>query len=256
MTEPLPHPPHFSLKGRRALVTGASRGIGLGTAAMLAGAGAQVHMVARGAETVNAAVALLCDRGDDARAAVLDVTDASSMAAYVAENGPFDILVNNAGTNRPMPMTSVGESDFDAVLNLNLRAAFFVAQAVVSDLKRRGLPGSIVNISSQMAHVGAPDRVLYCASKAALEGMTRAMAVEFGGDGIRVNTVCPTFIETEMTRGFLAKPGFRDEVMSKIKLGRLARIDDVAAAVLYLASDLAAMITGTALMVDGGWTAE
>lgn len=256
MSAPLPRTPSLRLDGRRALVTGAGRGLGLACAAALAEAGAEVWLAARSGDEVEAAAQALRERGDRAHALALDVTDAAATARAVAELGPFQVLVNNAGTNRPKPFEDVSEDDMDALLALNTRAAFFVARAVASGLKRAGLPGSIVQMSSQMGHVGGVNRSLYCMTKHALEGMSKALALELGPHGVRVNTVCPTFIETPMTRDWLAAPAFRSEVLGKIALGRVGRVEDVMGAVVFLASDAAALVTGSALMVDGGWTAS
>ncbi len=255
----IPRTPSLRLDGRRALVTGASRGLGLACAAALAEAGAEVWLAARGAAEVQAAAAALRTRGDRAHALVLDVTDTAAVAQAVAEvvheHGPFQLLVNNAGTNRPKPFDEVTEDDVDTLLGLNVRAAFFVAHAVASGLKAAGLPGSIVMMSSQMGHVGGVNRSIYCASKHALEGLSKALALELGPIGIRVNTVCPTFIDTPMTHDWLATPAFHAQVLGKIPLGRVGRVEDVMGAVLFLAGDAAALVTGSALMVDGGWTA-
>jgi NAD(P)-dependent dehydrogenase (short-subunit alcohol dehydrogenase family) len=256
MTAALPRTPSLRLDGRRALVTGAGRGLGLACAAALCEAGAEVWLAARSPTEVQAAAEALRARGDRAHALVLDVTDTAAVALAVAAHGPFQVLVNNAGTNRPKPFDEVTEGDVDALLALNTKAAFFVARAVASGLKAAGLPGSIVQMSSQMGHVGGMNRSIYCASKHALEGLSKALALELGPWGIRVNTVCPTFIETPMTQGWLAAPAFREQVISKIALGRVGRVEDVMGAVLFLASDAAALVTGSALMVDGGWTAS
>jgi NAD(P)-dependent dehydrogenase (short-subunit alcohol dehydrogenase family) len=184
------------------------------------------------------------------------VTDIAGFGAAIQAAEPFDVFVNNAGTNRPKPFAEVSVEDFDAVFGLNVRAAFFTAQAVVRRLLDAGRTGSIINMSSQMGHVGAASRSIYCASKHALEGLTKAMAVELGPRGIRVNTLCPTFIETPMTRPFLEDAAFRDSVVSKIKLGRLGQVQDLTGAIVFLASDASAMMTGSALLVDGGWTAD
>lgn len=165
----------------------------------------------------------------------------------------FDILVNNAGTNRPKPLDEISVDDYDSVMNLNVRAAYFLAQTVA---RRMPAGGSIINMSSQMGHVGAANRTLYCASKAAMEGMTKAMAVELGPVGIRANTLCPTFVETPMTRPFFERPGFRDEVLAKIPLGRLGQVEDIMGPLVFLASAASALVSGSALMVDGGWTAH
>jgi NAD(P)-dependent dehydrogenase (short-subunit alcohol dehydrogenase family) len=169
---------------------------------------------------------------------------------------PFDIFVNNAGTNRPKPFVEVPVEDFDAVMNLNVRSAFFAAQAVVRRLLAARKPGSIINVSSQMGHVGGANRTIYCTSKFALEGLTKAMAVELGPHGIRVNTLCPTFIETPMTRPFFENETFRASVLSKIKLGRIGQVEDLTGAIVFLASDASSLMTGSALLVDGGWTAD
>jgi len=246
----------FRLDGRRALVTGAGRGIGLGCATALAGAGAEVWLAARSADEVQAAAAGLHAQGLQARALVLDVTDTAAVARVVGAHGPFQVLVNNAGTNRPKPAFEVTAEDMVALLALNVQAAFFVAREVARGLQAAGLPGSIVQMSSQMGHVGAVNRSLYCATKHALEGMTKALALEWGPLGIRVNTVCPTFIDTPMTHDWLQAPAFRERVLGQIALGRVGTVDDVTGAVLFLASEASALVTGSALKVDGGWTAS
>lgn len=251
----LPSTPSFRLDGRRALVTGAGRGLGLAMAAALAEAGAEVLLSARTAEEIEAGAEAIRTRGGAAQAAALDVTDTAAVEALVAERGPFQILVNNAGMNRPAPLVEVTEEDYDAVAGLNIRAALFVAQAVARSLIAAGLPGSIIHVGSQMGHVGGAKRSVYCATKHAVEGMSKAMAWELGPKGIRVNTICPTFIETPMTRPFLADADFMESVVSKIALGRIGKVEDVMGAVVFLASDAAALVTGSALMVDGGWTA-
>jgi len=256
MTAALPRTPSFRLDGRCALVTGAGRGLGLACAAALAEAGAEVWLAARSAAEVQAGAKAIRARGDHAHALVLDVTDAVAVAKAIAEHGPFQVLVNNAGTNRPKPFEDVTEDDVDAMLALNTKAAFFVARAVASGLKKAGLPGSIVQMSSQMGHVGGVHRSIYCATKHALEGMSKALALELGPHGVRVNTVCPTFIDTPMTHDWLATPTFRQQVLDKIPMARVGRVEDVMGAVVFLASDAAALITGSALMVDGGWTAS
>lgn len=251
----LPNTPSFRLDGRKALVTGAGRGIGLGAAAALADAGAHVTLCARTEAEIDAAAEAIRARGQAAEALVLDVTDTDRMRTVIAEKGPFQILFNNAGGNRPQELMDVTEQDYDAVTDLNVRAAVFVAQAVVKGLLAAELPGSIINVSSQMGLVGGPKRTVYCATKHAIEGATKAMAWELGDKGIRVNTICPTFIETPMTEGFLADADFVEFVKSKIALGRLGQVEDLMGAVVFLASDASSLVTGSSLVVDGGWTA-
>ncbi|MBV8751739.1 MAG: glucose 1-dehydrogenase [Hyphomicrobiales bacterium] len=248
--------PSFRLDGRRALVTGAGRGIGLAAAAALAQAGAHVTLAARTKGEIEDAAAALRARGQTAEALVLDVSDVNAARQVVAAAAPFQILVNNAGMNRPAPLAEVTVEDFDAIFALNVRAAYFMAQAVAMRLVEAKLPGSIINISSQMGHVGAARRTVYCASKHAMEGFTKAMAIELAPHGIRVNTLGPTFVETPLTRPFFQNETFRKEVLSKIKLGRLGQVEDLTGAIVFLASDASALMTGSALVVDGGWTAE
>ena len=256
MTPALPQTPSLSLHGKRAFVTGAGRGLGLSAAAALAQAGAHVTLAARSGEEIGAASAAIAQAGAEAEAVVLDVTDIAALQSCLADRPPFDVFVNNAGTNRPAPFLEVTPEDFDAVMALNLRAAFFAAQAAAQRMVEGGRGGSIINVSSQMGHVGGARRSVYCASKWALEGLTKAMAIELGPYRIRVNTLCPTFIETPMTRPFFADPAFKQSVLSKIKLGRLGQVEDVMGAIVFLASDASALMTGSALMLDGGWTAD
>jgi NAD(P)-dependent dehydrogenase (short-subunit alcohol dehydrogenase family) len=252
----LPKPPSFRLDGKRALVTGAGRGIGLAAAAALAEAGAHVTLAARTRSEIEEAAAAIRARGHAADALVVDVTDLAAVQAAVARAAPFEILVNNAGTNRPAPFTEVTVADFDAIFDLNVRAAFFMAQAVARALVAAGRPGSIINISSQMGHVGGARRSVYCASKHAMEGFTKAMAIELAPHKIRVNTLGPTFVDTPLTRPFFENEKFRNDVLARIKLGRLGQVEDLTGAVVFLASDASALMTGAALVIDGGWTAE
>jgi NAD(P)-dependent dehydrogenase (short-subunit alcohol dehydrogenase family) len=252
----LPRTPSFRLDGRRALVTGAGGGIGLAAAAALAEAGAAVTLVARTKASVEAGAEAIRQAGGAAEAAVLDVTDLVAVHSFFSSHPAFHVLVNNAGTNRPMPMTEVAEADYDAVLDLNVKAAFFVAQACAAGLITSGQQGSLIHIGSQMGHVGGPNRSLYCASKWALEGMSKAFALDLATHGIRSNTIAPTFIETPMTKPFFENEAFKASVLTKIKLGRLGQVEDLMGAVLYLASDASALVTGTSLIVDGGWTAD
>lgn len=252
----LPQTPSFSLEGRRAIVTGAGRGIGLALAAALAEAGAAVTLAARTASEIEAGAEAIRAAGGQADAAILDVSDIAALTAFFARRPAYHILVNNAGTNRPKPMWDVTENDFDAVVDLNVKSAFFVAQACTKRMLDEKVAGSLIHIGSQMGHVGGPNRSLYCASKWALEGMNKAFALDLAPHGIRSNTIAPTFIETPMTRPFFENAEFKAGVLAKIKLGRLGDVEDLMGAALFLASDASALMTGTSLVVDGGWTAE
>ena len=252
----LPRTPSLRLDGRRALVTGAGRGIGLAAAAALAQAGAHVVLTARTEVEIADAAAEIRTEGGQAEYRVLDMTDADGVRAAIAAMEPFHVLVNNAGTNRPRPFLEVSEADYDAITSLNLRAAFFTAQAVAARMVEAGEGGAIINISSQMGHVGGERRTVYCMTKHGLEGLTKAMAIDLAPHGIRVNTIGPTFVDTPLTRPFWQDATFHADVLRRIKLGRLGTVEDLMGAVVFLASDAAALMTGTSLLVDGGWTAE
>jgi NAD(P)-dependent dehydrogenase (short-subunit alcohol dehydrogenase family) len=251
----LPRTPSFRLDGRRALVTGAGRGIGLAAAAALAQAGAEVVLAARSATEVEEAALAIRAEGGQARGLVLDVTELDAAARAIEAAGPFHALVNNAGTNRPAPFQDVTVADFDAIMELNVRAAFFAAQAVARGMIAAGIGGAIVHVSSQMGHVGGARRSVYCASKWAIEGLARAMALDLAPHGIRVNTLCPTFIETPLTKPFFEDAAFKAQVLSMIRLGRLGQVEDLMGAIVFLCSDAAALMTGSSVVVDGGWTA-
>ena len=252
----LPQTPSFRLDGRRALVTGAGRGLGMACATALAGAGAHVLAASRTKAEVEAVAAAIRAAGGSAEAWVMDVSDPVAVADAIAACGPVDILVNNAGTNRPASFLDVTLQDFDAILDLNVRAAFFVAQAVARLQVAAGRGGSIINMSSQMGHVGGARRTVYCASKHAIEGLTKAMAIDLAPHRIRVNTIGPTFIETPLTRPYFEEPAFRADVLTRIKLGRLGQTEDLMGAVVFLASDASALMTGASMVIDGGWTAD
>ncbi|MBN8532478.1 MAG: SDR family oxidoreductase [Rhizobiales bacterium] len=252
----LPRTPSFRLDGKRALVTGASSGIGLGAAAALAEAGAEVTLVARRPDELEAAASAIHAAGGKAEAKALDITDVEATAKFVADAGPFDVLVNSAGMARHAPALDTKLADYDLVMNLNLRAAYFLTREVARGLIAAKRAGSLIHISSQMGHVGGPDRAVYCASKHAIEGMTKAMALEWAPHGIRVNTLCPTFIRTPLAEQTLANPERKAWILSKIKLGRIGEIEDLMGPVVFLASEASALMTGTHLIIDGGWTAE
>jgi NAD(P)-dependent dehydrogenase (short-subunit alcohol dehydrogenase family) len=248
------------LDGRVALVTGAGRGLGLAAAIGLAQAGAEVHLVSRTRSELEEAADAIRANGGAAHALVCDVTKGLQVREAFSRLRALDILVNNAGGNLPEPFVDVTEERLDHILNLNVRAAFLVAQAAArkmleaADRRERG--GAMVNISSQMGHVGAAGRTVYCMTKHALEGLTKALGVELAPHNIRVNSIAPTFIETPMTAPFFEEPRFREWVLTRIPLGRLGQLDEVTAAVVFLASPAASLITGTSLLVDGGWTAQ
>lgn len=251
----LPRTPSFRLDGCRALVAGASSGIGLGCAVALAESGAHVVMAARGRDKLHAAVDAVAEAGHSAEAMALDVADLGAMRAAVGEAGPFDVMVNSAGLARHGPALDTAESDYDAVMDANLKGAYFLATEVAQGMVAAGKGGSIITVSSQMGHVGGIDRTVYCASKHAVEGMTKAMAIEWGPHKVRVNTICPTFIRTPLTQATFDNPERVAWITDKIKLGRVGEVEDIMGAVVFLASDASALITGTSLLIDGGWTA-
>jgi len=256
MTQALPQTPSMRLDGRRAAVTGAGRGIGRALACALAAAGAQVTLIARSeAETREVADAITAS-GGQAKAATLDMLDLDAVAAFFADEPAQHILVNNAGTNRPKPISEVTRDDFDAVMDLNVRSCFFAAKAASAAMVAENITGSLIHIGSQMGHVGAKNRSLYCASKWALEGMSKAMALDLAPHGIRSNVIAPTFIETPLTKPFFEDADFKASVLEKIKIGRIGQPEDLMGAVLFLASDASAMMTGSSMVIDGGWTAE
>ena len=252
----LPRTPSFRLDGRRAVVAGASSGIGLGCAAALAEAGAHVVMAARGQERLRDAVAAVRAAGRSAEALTLDITDGPATRRAFEAGAACDVLVNSAGLARHGPAVETDPADYDRVMDANVRGAYFLATAAARGMMAAGKGGSIVTVSSQMGHVGGTDRAVYCASKHAVEGFTKAMAIEWGLHGIRVNTVCPTFIRTPLTEPTFNDPERVAWLMDKIKLGRVGEVADIMGAVVFLASDASALITGSALSIDGGWTAD
>jgi NAD(P)-dependent dehydrogenase (short-subunit alcohol dehydrogenase family) len=243
----------WSLAGRVAVVVGAGRGLGRGCARALAEAGAKVLLVSRTASEVQAAAD---EMGGFAH--VADVTDAAQVAGILeaaAELGEATVLVNAAGTNRTGPAREYALSDWDALFDVNVRATFIACQAFGAALLDRGAGGSIINLSSQMGTVGFPGRVAYCSTKHAVEGMTKALGVEWAPHGIRVNAVAPTFVLTPLTKPMFEDEAFASDVLRRLPTGELATIEQVADAVRYLACDASGSVTGTVLRVDGGWTA-
>ncbi|MGB6229424.1 MAG: SDR family NAD(P)-dependent oxidoreductase [Litorimonas sp.] len=256
MAEPLPKTPSFRLTGRRAIVTGAGRGLGRACAAALADAGAKVCLVARTRSEIASVAEDIRAQGGKAEAHELDLTDTDAVTGFFRSQAPFDVLVNNAGTNRPKSIFDVTPEDYDAVFRLNVRSLVLASQQCAARLRDAGRSGSIIHIGSQMGHVGGPERTLYCASKWAVEGFSKALALDLAPYGIRSNTIAPTFIETPLTRPYFEDIAFRESVLAKIKLGRLGQVEDIMGAVIYLASEASALVTGTSLVVDGGWTAD
>lgn len=249
----LPKTPTFSLAGKRAIVTGASSGIGQACAVALAEAGATVVCAARGAVRLNETVAEMQARGWDVSALVLDQTDLPTLKSEL--KSPFDVVINSAGVARHKPALETDVEDFDAVMDLNLRSAYFLSSYAARAMNDAGIAGSIIHISSQMGHIGGIDRTVYCASKHALEGMVKSMAIEWGPLGIRINTICPTFIRTPLTKATLDDPQRSAWINEKIKIGRVGEVEDIMGAALYLASSASSLVTGTHMIVDGGWTA-
>ena len=247
--------PTMRLDGLTAVVTGAGRGLGRAAALALAGAGAKVVLVSRTLAELERLAGEIGEVGGRAEPLRCDVTDAGQVRDTIGALARIDILVNNAGMNIPQPFLEVPEENLDAVLSLNVKAAFLVAQAAARRMVAAGGGGSIINISSQMGHVGAPDRSVYCTTKHALEGMTKAIAVELAPHKIRVNAIGPTFILTPLTRPFFEDRAFREDTLARLPLGRLGRLEDIMGAVVFLASPAAALITGASLVIDGGWTA-
>lgn len=251
----LPQTPSFRLDGRRALVTGASSGLGLACAAALADAGAHVILAARGRDKLEAAAAAISEAGGSTETLVMDVADIAGMRDRLKPLGGLDVLINSAGIARHTSALETTPEDYDAVTDINVKGAYFLSVGVAHGMISAGIKGSIINVSSQMGHIGGIERGVYCATKHAVEGFTKALAIEFGPKGIRVNTLAPTFIRTPLAEQTLANPERKAWVESKIKLGRIGELSDIMGPAVFLASDASALITGTSLLVDGGWTA-
>ena len=250
----LPKPPSFRLDDKKALVTGGSRGIGLGCSVALAEAGAHVFIAARSQTQVEDAAKAICDAGLKAQGIVLDVTQLDSVKSLFSEYGPFNVFVNSAGIARHASPYETTVEDYDAVTSVNMRSAYFLAQEAALGMKAIG-GGSIIQISSQMGHVGGQDRAVYCGTKHGIEGFNKGMAIDFAPDNIRLNSICPTFIRTSFTEPTFADPEKVEWIKDKIKLGRIGEVEDIMGAIIFLASDASALITGTSILIDGGWTA-
>ena len=251
----LPQTPSLRLDGKRALVVGASSGIGLGCAVALAEAGAHVVMAARGADKLEIAVNAVNAKGLSAESLIIDISDVDSISDAMKSQDAFNVVVNSAGTACPKPAVETTPEDYQQVMDTNVRGAYFVSVGAAHGMIESGVGGSIIHISSQMGLVGGLDRTVYCASKHALEGMVKAMAIEWGTHNIRVNTICPTFIRTPLTKVTFDNPERVEWIKSKIKLDRIGEIEDIMGCVLYLAGDASSLVTGASHVIDGGWTA-
>ena len=250
----------FNLKNKTALVTGAGKGIGKACAIALAESGADLVIISRTKKDLDKVCKIIKRFKSKCNFYVCDVTDYYQVKEIINKQKKIDILVNNAGTNIPEPFTKVKQENMDYVVDLNTKSTFNIAQLCVLKMlktkNRKKIGGSIINMSSQLGHVGAPIRSVYNMTKFGLEGLTKGMAIDLAKNNIRVNTVCPTFVETPMIKRFFKNKKFKNQMIKKIPLGRIADVSDVATAVVFLASDASSMITGTSIMVDGGWTAQ
>ena len=251
-----PKLPSFRLDGKSALITGAGRGIGMGASIALAESGANVTLVSRTEKELKELTEHIKSLGFKANYEVLDVNDENEVSKLIEKSNAFDILINNAGTNKPAKLIDTNINDFDHVMSLNVRSVIYLTKYVVKKMLDNNIKGSIINVSSQMGHVGGPNRTTYCASKFAIEGFTKALAIELGPNQIRVNTVCPTFIQTPMTEPFLKDDEFKKTTIGMIPLGRLGEVKDLMGPFVFLASEASSLMTGSSVIVDGGWTAR
>lgn len=246
--------PTMQLDGMVSVVTGAGRGIGRGCAIALADAGSEVVLVSRTAGDLAEVAGVIESRGGQSRSVICDVTDTTQVSEHIESLERIDVLVNNAGANIPEPFIKVSEEHLDFLLTLNCKSAFVVAQAATRRMLAGGRGGSIIHMSSQMGHVGSPNRTVYCMTKHALEGLSKAIAAEHAPQNIRSNCIGPTFLETPMTKPMFENPEFRSFVMDRILMGRLGKIEDIMGSIVFLASPASALITGASLTIDGGWT--
>ncbi len=252
----LPKPPSFRLDGKRAIVIGASSGIGLGCSVALASVGAEVVVAARRMNKLNELVDSINSKGWTSSAYEFDVTKPQQIKNFFKINRPFDIAVYSAGMAKHSNILQTNEKDYDEVLEVNMKGAYFFAQSFANSLVSEDKKGSLIFISSQMAKVGGIDRSVYSGSKHALEGFQKTMAIEWGPFGIRVNSICPTFIKTDLTKKTFSNPDRLKWIEEKIKIGRIGEIEDIMGATVFLASEASSLITGTSILVDGGWTAS
>jgi len=250
----------INLKNKTALVTGAGKGIGKACAIALAEAGANLIIISRTQKDLNAVSRIIKKFKSKCKSYVCNVTNYQQIKEVINKQKRIDIMVNNAGTNFPEHFTKVEKKNMEYMVKLNTIATFHVAQLcaikMLKTINRKKIGGSIINISSQMGHVGGPNRSVYNMTKFGLEGLTKGMAIDLAKNNIRVNTVCPTFVETPMIKRFFKNKKFKRETIKNIPLGRVADASDVATAVAFLASGASSMITGTSLLIDGGWTAK
>lgn len=251
-----PKLPSFRLDGKKALVTGAGRGIGMGASIALAESGADVTLVSRTEQELKEICNHINSQGLSASYVALDVNNENEINHLIEKSNPFDILINNAGTNKPAKLVDTDINDFDYVMSLNVRSVVNLTKCVVKKMLANDVKGSIINVSSQMGHVGGPNRTTYCSSKFAIEGFTKSLAIELAPNGIRVNTVCPTFIQTPMTEPFLKDEEFKKNTIGMIPLGRLGEVRDLMGPFVFLASEASSLMTGSSLLVDGGWTSR
>ncbi len=251
---------HLQLNNKLALVTGAGKGIGKACAIALAEAGANVIILSRTKSDLNKVEKSILKLKKKCTSYVCDVSNYTDLKKIFNKIQSLDIIVNNAGTNRPEHFTKIKKKDMDYVVDLNIKAAFHVAQlgskVMLKSKKRNSLGGSIINMSSQLGKVGAPNRSVYNMTKFGIEGLTRGMALDLAKNNIRVNTICPTFVETPLVKNFFKDKLFKKTMMANIPLGRFATVSDIATAIVYLASDASSMITGSSLVIDGGWTSK
>ena len=251
-----PKLPSFRLDGKNALITGAGRGIGMGASIALAESGANVTLVSRTDSELKELTKHINSLGYKASYVAIDVNDEKAISKLIEDSDTFDILINNAGTNKPAKLIDTDLNDFDYVMSLNVRSVINLTKNVVKKMLHNNIKGSIINVSSQMGHVGGPNRTTYCSSKFAIEGFTKSLAIELGPNGIRVNTVCPTFIQTPMTEPFLKDEEFKKTTIGMIPLGRLGEVKDLMGPFVFLASEASSLMTGSSILVDGGWTAR